>query len=167
MSRRVGFNPKVAIGRTKAPLRLVPSALPIYVSIVQELGGTKYEPYNWRKYRVSRIAYLEAVLRHTLQALDGEDMDPESRVPHEAHIAACCGIILDAWTIGKLVDDRYKTGKVSELLALAKERCAEIRTRFEAKRRRTGARTERTRGRRRAVTRTRRNYSRRIGRRLS
>jgi hypothetical protein len=154
---RLGFNPKVAIGRTKAPLRLVPSALPIYVSIVQELGGTKYEPYNWRKHHVSRLAYLEAILRHTLQALDGEDSDPESGVPHEAHIAACCAIILDALTIGKLVDDRYKTdGTVSKLLALAKERCAEIRVRFDKKRQRVGARRK-TRGRR-AVTR-KHNYS--------
>jgi len=54
-------------------------------------------------------------------------------VPHEAHIAACCGIILDALMIGRLADDRYKTGKVSGLLAFAKERCAAIRAEFEAK----------------------------------
>ena len=131
--RKDGFNPKVALGRTKAPLRLVPSSLPIYVAIVQEYGAAKYGAYNWRDYKVSRVAYLEAILRHVLLALDGEDADPDTGVPHEASIAASCGIVLDALTIGCLVDDRYKTGKVAGLLAMAREQCAEIRTKYAKK----------------------------------
>ena len=122
-----GVNPKDLIGRTKAPLRLVPAALSVYVSIVQALGAAKYGVYNWRNFPILRTVYLEAALRHILLALDGEDADPETGVPHEAHVAACMAIILDAMTVGKLVDDRHKTGKVSGLFALAKERCAEIR----------------------------------------
>lgn len=137
--RKIGFNPKIAIGRTKAPLRLTPSALIVYTSIVQELGGCKYDPYNWRDHRVSRVAYLEAALRHILLALDGDDSDDETGVPHEAHVAACMGIILDAMTIGKLVDDRYKTGELKKLMTLAKERCAEIRARFADKRQAQGS----------------------------
>ena len=79
------------------------------------------------------VAFVCEGLVLLVQALDGEDADPESGVPHEAHIAACCGIILDALMIGRLADDRYKTGKVSGLLAFAKERCAAIRAEFEAK----------------------------------
>ena len=131
--RKLGFNPKVAVGRLKAPLRLVPSSLIVYTAIVQELGAEKYSAYNWREHKVSRVTYLEAILRHTLLALNGEDADPESGVPHEGHIAACCAIILDALTIGRLADDRYKTGTVKGLMEMAKVRCAEIRARHAEK----------------------------------
>lgn len=133
----VGINPKDLIGRTKAPLRLVPPVLPIYLSVVQALGAAKYGAFNWRTLSISRVTYLEAAWRHILLALDGEDEDPETGVPHEASVVACMAIILDAGINGKLVDDRYKTGKVAGLLAVAKERCAEIRARHEVKQRRS------------------------------
>jgi hypothetical protein len=128
-------NPKLILGSRKAPLRLVPPALEIYVSVVQALGGVKYDPYNWRALHVSRVTYLEAAKRHIIQALDGEDVDAETGVPHEASVAACMAIVLDAMSIGRLVDDRYKTGKVSGLLRMAAERTAEIRKRFSKKKR--------------------------------
>lgn len=126
---RGAANPKLAAGLRKVQLRLVPPALDIYVSVVQALGAEKYGPYNWRALRVSRVTYLEAAQRHILAALDGEDADPESGVPHEAHVAACMAIVLDAMTVGRLADDRYKTGKVGALLQMAAGKVAAIRTR--------------------------------------
>jgi len=96
----------------------------------------KYDPYNWRTLHVSRVTYLEAAKRHILQALDGEDEDPQTGAPHEASVAACMGIVLDAMSIGRLVDDRYKTGQVSRLLDMAAEKTAAIRARFSKKRKR-------------------------------
>ena len=92
-------NPKDLIGDKKPRLCLVPPALSIYVAKVMVHGAEKYGPFNWRANKVRRTVYLEAALRHILAALDGEDADAESGVPHEAHAAACMGIILDAMTL--------------------------------------------------------------------
>ncbi len=110
-------NPKDLIGLTKPPLRLVPPALMLYVSRVMGLGAKKYGAYNWREKQVRKTVYLEAALRHILQALDGENADPESGQPHEAHAASCMGILLDAAANGNLIDDRSAPGPASRLIA--------------------------------------------------
>lgn len=110
-------NPKDLVGLTKAPLRLVPPALSIFVAKVQELGAAKYGPYNWRGNSVRLTVYIEAALRHLAALLDGQDNDEESGLPHAAHAAACMGIILDAWHNGNLLDDRPLPGPASRLLA--------------------------------------------------
>lgn len=128
-------NPKDIIGLTKPPLRLVPPALIIFVSRAMALGAKKYGPYNWRSNRVRRTVYLEAAMRHILQALDGEDLDAESGIPHEAHAAACMGIILDAKHIGALIDDRPARGPASKLirkLTLQPKASARARNRVSA-----------------------------------
>lgn len=112
-------NPKDAEGRKKAALRLVPSALMINVANVMKLGASKYGEYNWRTKRVNRTVYLEAAMRHILASLDGADIDPESGEPHEAHAAACMGIVLDALATGNLIDDRPTPGAATELMQLA------------------------------------------------
>jgi hypothetical protein len=124
MSKRVkkkleiGINPKDKLGLKKVPLRLIPPAAYIYQSLTHHLGGLVkgYGPYNWRDSKVLYSVYLEAIFRHMLLAMDGEDMDDESLAPHEASILACCSIILDAKLNGNLIDDRNKTGKLKELM---------------------------------------------------
>jgi Domain of unknown function (DUF5664) len=110
-------NPKDALGLKKAPLRLVPPALKIFVAAVMALGAKKYGgEWNWRTKKTRHSVYLEAAMRHLEDAMDGIDADPESGLPHEAHVAACMGIILDAKEVGSLIDDRPKGGYVSRLL---------------------------------------------------
>ena len=116
-----GINPKDLLGMRKPPLTLVPAALPIITSVVMKLGAKKYGPYNWRLKKVRRTVYIEAAMRHLLSALDGEDCDPESGVPHEAHAAACVGIILDALVTGNLVDDRPTPGAAAKLIGILTE----------------------------------------------
>jgi hypothetical protein len=118
MAKDAGINPKDLLGMTKPPLTLVPAALPIITSIVMKLGAKKYGPYNWREKKVRRTVYIEAAMRHLLSALDGEDADPESGMPHEAHAAACMGIILDALVTVNLVDDRPTPGAAAKLIAI-------------------------------------------------
>lgn len=110
-------NPKDLIGLKKPPLRFVPAAALLYVSRVMALGAAKYGPYNWRTKAVRRTVYLEAAMRHLLQALDGEDVDPESGMPHEAHAAACMAILLDAKAHGNLIDDRFTPGPAAQVIA--------------------------------------------------
>jgi hypothetical protein len=110
-------NPKDLLGLKKPPLRLVPAAFLLFVSRVMGLGAVKYGPYNWRTKKVRRTVYIEAAMRHLLCALDGEDLDPESGQPHEAHAAACMAIVLDALATGNLIDDRPEPGAAAELIA--------------------------------------------------
>jgi hypothetical protein len=109
-------NPKDLVGMTKPPLRLVPGALMLHCARVMALGARKYGPYNWREKAVRYTIYLEAAMRHIISALDGEENDPESGEPHTAHAAACMGIVLDAKSLGKLIDDRPFPGKSAELI---------------------------------------------------
>lgn len=112
-----GINPKDAIGLKKPPLRLIPASALIYLARVMGLGASKYGPYNWRENAVRYTVYIEAAQRHLLQALDGEELDPESGQPHVAHAMACMAIILDAKATGNLVDDRPIPGAAARLLA--------------------------------------------------
>lgn len=128
------LNPKIAIGSKKAPMRLVPPALAIYVAGVMVVGDEKYTKFNWRESPLSRVAYLEAIIRHALAALDGEDTDPETGLPHEASIGAGVAICLDSMEHGNLVDDRDKSGYVGALLEKVANRAAEIREEFAKKR---------------------------------
>lgn len=109
-------NPKDLIGLTKVALRLVPSALEVFAAFVYKLGAAKYGAFNWRKNNVRRTVYLEAAMRHLKAVMDGEDTDPESGAPHEAHVVACMGIILDALVTGNLIDDRPPPGKTAWLI---------------------------------------------------
>ena len=103
-------NPKDRIASAKPQLHLIPPAANLYEATVMELGAKKYGAYNWREKKVRYTVYISAALRHLAAALDGEELDSESGVPHTAHVRACMGILLDAKATGNLVDDRPPKG---------------------------------------------------------
>ena len=109
-------NPKDSIGITKPNLNLVPPVANIIESVVMGLGAKKYGPYNWRESGVKASIYVAAAQRHLAQWLDGETTDPESGVSHLAHVRACIGIMLDADSIGKLIDDRPPKGASASVI---------------------------------------------------
>lgn len=109
-------NPKSKYGIKKPSMHLVPSTALLYLAKVMALGAAKYNAYNWRQDPVSATIYVSAAMRHIFQWLDGEDLDPESGAPHLAHAMACFAIVLDAKVNGTLIDDRPKTGKVTDLI---------------------------------------------------
>ena len=72
-------------------------------------GAKKYAEHNWRLgLKVSRI--IAATYRHLGAINNGEDIDPESGLPHTGHLA-CCTMFL-SWTLRNRpeCDDRYKDG---------------------------------------------------------
>jgi hypothetical protein len=81
-----------------------------------ELGARKYGPMNWRESSVSLLTYIEAAMRHLMALSDGQDNDEESGQPHAAHAAACMGIVLDAASLGRLIDDRFAPGNAPEII---------------------------------------------------
>ncbi len=108
-------NPKDLMGSKKAPLSLVTYECVKGISQAMYYGAFQakridgkfgYGPYNWRNTEVRYSIYLDAILRHTFALADGEDLDPDSGLPHEDHIGANINLIKDAKKHNKLIDDR-------------------------------------------------------------
>ena len=77
----------------KLDLTLVPNSLIRAVATIREYGIAKYgERDNWKKVPVEE--YKKALYRHLLSALDGEEFDEESGLPHFWHIATNCAFII-------------------------------------------------------------------------
>ena len=116
-------NPKDKIGKSKIGIHFTPSTGLIELARVMEWGATKagtkgtgYGLYNWRNAKVSMNVYIDAIFRHLLDIMDGEDIAEDSKLQHMAHIMANASIILDAKELGTLVDDRGTSGKASKIL---------------------------------------------------
>jgi len=107
----IGTDPKGEIGKTKAPMWLLPSTALIETAWAMGDGASKYRPYNWRETKVCASTYISAMMRHWAAYLDGEDRAEDSKCHHLAHIVANCNILMDAAKCGTLVDDRPKMPK--------------------------------------------------------
>jgi hypothetical protein len=73
-------------------------------------GAAKYGRMNWRATPVRASIYVDAAKRHINAWLDGEDLDPDSGLPHLGHAIACIAILIDAEAAGTLIDDRNFNG---------------------------------------------------------
>lgn len=74
---------------------------------VRAFGAKKYERNNWMK-GFTYTRSLAAALRHTYAFLWGEDLDPESGLPHLAHAIASLEHALYDFKHRPENDDRYK-----------------------------------------------------------
>lgn len=72
-------------------------------------GAAKYGERNWRIDHILASTYEGAIMRHFVAWAMGEDLDPDSGVPHLNHIRACCAVVLDAQEHGALIDDRQRS----------------------------------------------------------
>lgn len=116
-------NPKTVYGNKKAPIHLFPPVALVRSAEVFRLGAQKYGPYNWREAAVSSTVYYSAAMRHLMQWFDGEEYDEESGQPHLAHVMCCMAILMDAESVGALVDDRPIEGATGVVIKqLAEER---------------------------------------------
>lgn len=91
----------------KPPVELLDPYALEQIALVLKFGALKYHEHNWRGgIRFTRL--LGAAMRHTLAILRGEDNDPESGLPHAAHLA-CCAVFL-IWMMKNRpdLDDRWK-----------------------------------------------------------
>lgn len=74
---------------------------------VYTYGVGKYDDHNWRKgMKWSRI--FASTMRHLWAWLRGEDLDPESGLPHLAHATFGCFALLEYRQTHPELDDRYK-----------------------------------------------------------
>lgn len=73
---------------------LVPSSLIEAVTAIREYGCAKYhDPDNWKKVEPQR--YRDALYRHWLAYLKGEERDEESGLPHLWHLACNAAFLID------------------------------------------------------------------------
>lgn len=109
-------NPKDAVGSGKIPLHLWPMTATALGSMALLDGACKYGRSNYRAVGVRASIYYDAASRHLSKWFEGEEVDPESGVPHLGHALACLAILIDSQACGKLNDDRMVQGGYLELL---------------------------------------------------
>lgn len=110
-------NPKDLLGSDRVPLSLWPMTATVLGAMALTEGMVKYGRANFRAVGVRASIYLDACLRHLAQWDDGEEIDPDSGLPHLGKALACLAILVDAQACGKLVDDRsFNGGGVRKLL---------------------------------------------------
>jgi hypothetical protein len=103
-------DPRAQAGRAntgKVELSLVPTVLTEEVAKVLMFGAQKYDKHNWRK-GFAWTSVMNSMMRHVNAWLDGEDLDPESGLPHLAHIGCNVAFLLEFRKYGMGIDDRYK-----------------------------------------------------------
>lgn len=95
-----------AKGRKQCQLGAVdPDALG-WVGRVAGYGGGKYARYNFAKGYQWSLSY-DALQRHLMAFWNGEDLDPESRLPHLAHAAWHCLALMTFSLRHRGTDDRF------------------------------------------------------------
>lgn len=100
-------DPKKAAGDAKCPLHLNPPAASAQQAEALAFGAKKYGEWNWRESEgVLMTVYIGALKRHIDDFMLGENVASDSKVSHLGHIMAGCAIMLDAQSVGKLIDDR-------------------------------------------------------------
>lgn len=62
---------------------------------VLTFGAYKYAPENWRNIPNGVERYKAALLRHAFAMLRGEQLDPETGLPHAAHVMCCASFVLE------------------------------------------------------------------------
>lgn len=91
----------------KSRMELLPTAPLVAIADVLTFGAKKYDAHNWRGgFDWSRL--VGAAYRHLSAFNDGEDIDPESGLPHLAHLGCCTLFLLEHQLKGIGNDDRYK-----------------------------------------------------------
>ena len=90
----------------KAPISLIPVEAVIGEAAVFGFGATKYGRHNFRL-GLEHTRVLDAAMRHILAIVNGEDIDPESGLPHWAHARCCLAMYAFYQVNGIGIDDRH------------------------------------------------------------
>lgn len=90
----------------KPPLEYLVRSMHPLDAAVHKHGADKYGIRNWRKDPIRASTYIAAIQRHLDAWAAGEDLDPDSGLPHLSHVRACCAVALDAKMHDTLTDDR-------------------------------------------------------------
>jgi hypothetical protein len=118
-----GAGVKSVMKEMKCPLELMPPQFTEGVAAVLKFGARKYAANNWMR-GMSWETVAGGILRHVTAFRRGEELDPESGLPHLDH-AACGVMFLRTYAHGpdrnahRAFDDRlHKEGDVPLELSL-------------------------------------------------
>lgn len=106
MSQTKETNPKDAVGTGKVPFSTVPAAVIAEIGLAMLEGARKYGRHNYRVAGVRASVYYDALFRHLTAWWEGEDLDPDSGLPHTVKAMACLVVLRDSQMQGNWVDDR-------------------------------------------------------------
>lgn len=106
MSTAKPSNPKEAFGILKAYFSVLPLPAIYEVAVGMLEGAFKYGRHNWRVVGVKGSTYYDAAKRHLDLWWEGEDIDPDSGLPHLVKAICCLLVARDAQIFGKFEDDR-------------------------------------------------------------
>lgn len=123
-------NPKDAIGSGKVPMHLWPKTATVLGSMGLLDGALKYGRSNYRAIGIRASIYYDAVDRHMTAWFEGEDLDPDSGLPHLAHALASIAIIVDAQAAGKFNDDRAIRGGYRKLIDSMTSEVARLKKKY-------------------------------------
>ena len=94
----------------KAPLTMIPREALEQTASVLAFGAKKYGRDNYKAgLEYTRLA--DAVMRHLVAWVNGEDIDPESNYSHLAHALAGLSMLIWMENNREDCDDRYKPTK--------------------------------------------------------
>lgn len=74
---------------------------------VLTFGAQKYAAHNWRK-GIANTRLIAAMLRHLFAIMRGEDLDPESGLPHIDHVGCCWMFLSNNMKVRPEMDDRWR-----------------------------------------------------------
>lgn len=95
-------------GSKPVRIDLIPPDALAEVGKVYNFGASKYAAHNYRRGYDFSLS-IAALYRHVNAFNAGEDLDPESGLPHLAHAAFHCFAVLQIQKdYGDQFDDRYK-----------------------------------------------------------
>ncbi len=101
-----GVNPKDAVGSAKNPHGCISRAVLAEVGLAMMEGSRKYGRHNYRVAPVRAEVYFNACNRHLDVWWEGENIDPDSGLPHLTKAIASLFVIRDAIINGSWYDDR-------------------------------------------------------------
>lgn len=99
-------NPKDALAVGRVPFHVVPSGVIAEVALAMLEGARKYGSHNYRVKGVRSSVYYNACIGHLQSWWEGEDIDPDSGLPHVVKAIACLFVLRDAQMNSICTDDR-------------------------------------------------------------
>ena len=99
-------NPKDSVGVKKVATSCLPTGPMLEAALGMLEGGRKYGRHNYRSIGVRSSVYYDATIRHLASWWEGEDIDPDSGLPHVSKAIASLLVLRDAQIMGMEEDDR-------------------------------------------------------------